>query len=72
MNILSILQIIVSIAIIVLILMQERSSGAGGIFGGAGGAGFYQTRRGLEKFIFALTLILLAAFAALALLNLIL
>lgn len=73
MQILTIAQIVVSILIIILILLQERSSagGAGGIFGGVGEGGFYQTRRGLEKLLFAITIILTVIFAALALLNLI-
>jgi protein translocase SecG subunit len=70
MNILTLAQIIVSIAIVVLVLLQERSSGAGGIFGGGEG-GFYQTRRGLEKVIYIATLILIAVFVALALVNLV-
>lgn len=69
MNILTLLQLIVSVLVIILILIQERSGGTGGLFGGAGG-GAYQTRRGLEKFVFVLTIILVAAFAGLALLNL--
>ena len=69
MQVLTILQIIVSIALIILILMQERSAG-GGLFGGSADGGFYQARRGLEKFAFVLTVILVAAFAILALANL--
>lgn len=73
MNILSIAQIAVSVLIILLILLQERASagGVGGLFGGGGGEGYYQARRGLEKFMFVLTVILVAAFAGLALLNLV-
>ncbi len=69
--ILAIAHIIVSIALIALILLQERSAGLSGIFGGEGG-GFYQTRRGLEKFIFIATIVLGIAFVALAILNLVL
>ena len=71
----SIAQIVISIIVIVFILLQERSSagGLGGLFGGGGGdGGFYQTRRGLERFLFWATIILVLAFAALALLNLVL
>jgi preprotein translocase subunit SecG len=64
----SVLQIAVSVALIALILLQERSSGLSGIFGGEGG--FYQTRRGLEKIIFAATIILIIVFLALAILQL--
>lgn len=69
-QIISIAQIAVSILVIVLILVQERSSGAGGLFGG-GTDHAYQARRGLEKSIFIATIILVVAFAALALFNLI-
>ncbi len=71
MNILTLAQIIVSLLVIVLVLVQERGGGIGGIFGAAGG-GFYQTRRGLEQFIFVLTIISIVVFAVLALLNLVL
>ena len=70
MNILSFAQVIVSLLIIVLIILQELSSGGLGIFGGGGGESFYQPRRGLEKFIFIATIVLMTIFAGLALLNL--
>lgn len=66
---LTIAQVAVSIVLIALILLQERSSGLSGVFGGGDG-GFYQTRRGLEKFIFWGTVVVAAAFAVLALLSL--
>ncbi|HEY4475758.1 MAG TPA: preprotein translocase subunit SecG [Candidatus Paceibacterota bacterium] len=69
MSLISILQLVISIIIIVLILLQERSSGVSGIFG-ASETGFYQTRRGLEKFIFAATIVLIVIFAVLSLLGL--
>ncbi len=68
---LAIAQIVVSILLIALILLQERSSGLSGILGGGEG-GFYQTRRGLEKFVFWSTIVLAAAFAAMALASLVL
>ena len=69
--ILSIAQISVSILLIILILLQERSSGLSGVMGGgSGGEGFYQTRRGLEKFIYWGTIVLAASFAGLALVDL--
>ena len=69
MGILTVLQVIVSLALMVLILVQERSSGTSGIFGGEGG-GFYQARRGMEKTIFIATIVLLGLFVVLSLLNL--
>lgn len=67
---LTILQVIVSVIIIVLILVQERSSGLSGAFGG-GSATPYQTRRGMEKGIFAATIISAVVFLALAVINLV-
>jgi len=67
--IIQILQILVSIILIVLILLQERSAGLSAIFGGDSG-GFYQTRRGLEKFVFGGTIVFAVIFAGLAILKL--
>lgn len=68
---LAIAQIVISLVLIALILVQERSSGLSGLFGGGGGGG-YETRRGLEKFVFWGTLIAAFLFGALAILNLVL
>ncbi len=70
MSIIAIFQIIVSLIIIGLILIQERSGGTSGIFGGGEGS-FYQARRGLEKIAFVATIVLIAIFAALALIHLV-
>ncbi len=67
---LAIAQIVVSIILIVLVLLQERQAGLSTIFGGGGGTP-YQTRRGLEKFIYWGTIVAAAVFAALAILNLV-
>jgi preprotein translocase subunit SecG len=64
----SIAQIVVSIALIILILIQERSSGLSGILGGGGGE-IYSQRRGLEKMLFGATIVLIVVFAVLSLLN---
>lgn len=69
--ILDIAQLTVAIALIVLILLQERSSGFSSLFGGGGGDASYQTRRGLEKTIFAATIVCAVLFVALTLLSLI-
>jgi len=66
--IISIAQIIISVAIVVLILLQERSAGTSGIFGG--GDEFYHARRGLERVIFYATIVLIVVFAGLALISL--
>jgi preprotein translocase subunit SecG len=61
--------IVVSIALIAVILLQSREAGLGGLGGGAdlGGAG-YRVRRGIEKVLFNVTIILSAIFFILALL----
>ncbi len=71
MNILIIATIAVSLIIIILIALQEQSADTPGVFGGGGGGGFYQTRRGLEKFMFGATIFFAALFVCLALLNLV-
>jgi protein translocase SecG subunit len=63
-------QIVVSIILIALILIQERTSGLSGIFGGQGSTP-YQTRRGLEKFVYWGTVAAAIIFVVLALLNLV-
>lgn len=60
-------QIIISVIIVILILLQERSAGMSGLFGGGGGdGGHYQARRGIEKFVFAGTIIFGVIFLALS------
>ncbi|MEK9194459.1 MAG: preprotein translocase subunit SecG [Patescibacteria group bacterium] len=65
-------QVAVSIILIALVLLQERGGGTSGLLGGMGGGGAYQTRRGLEKFVFYATIALAVVFAVLAILNLVL
>lgn len=67
-NYLQIAQIAVSILLVALILLQPRGTGLGSTFGGEGNV--YFTKRGAEKIIFILTIILAAVFVGLAFLNL--
>jgi len=57
-NILPYLQIILSIILIVSILLQQSSAGVGGALGGGDSGGLYNTRRGFEKFLFILTIVI--------------
>ncbi|MBI5079488.1 preprotein translocase subunit SecG [Candidatus Wolfebacteria bacterium] len=66
----SLAQIVISVILIILILLQERSSGLSGVFGGQEGE-FYSTRRGLERLIFAATIVLIIIFLGLSLLNIV-
>lgn len=62
-NILPYLQIILSIILIAVILLQQSSAGVGGALGGGDGGGLYNTRRGFEKFLFILTIVIAIIFA---------
>lgn len=64
-------QIILSVLLVLSILLQHTSSGAGGAFGGGDGGGFYNTRRGFEKFLFILTIVCAVLFALTALLSIV-
>jgi len=61
-------QIIISIALIGVLLLQVRGGGLGGIFGQADTV--YRTRRGIEKTLFNLTIVLVVLFIGIALLIL--
>jgi protein translocase SecG subunit len=62
-NILPYIQIILSIILIVAVLMQQSDAGTGGVFGGGDGGGLHHTRRGFEKFLFLLTIVISILFA---------
>lgn len=63
-------QLIISILLIIAILLQSRGTGLGSAFGGSGGV--YLTKRGLEKKLFIITIILSVLFFSLSLLGIIL
>lgn len=72
MNIITILQIIVSIILAIGILLQHTGSGIEGALGG--GSSFesvHSTRRGFELFTFHITIVAAIAFATLGVLNVI-
>ena len=57
----SIAQILVSIVLTVVILLQAKGSGIGTALGG-GTSGSFRTRRGVEKTLFQLTIVLAIVF----------
>jgi preprotein translocase subunit SecG len=67
---LNLIQIVISVALIVLILIQSKGSGMGSLFGG-GDSGVYTTRRGVEKTLFSLTVVVSLAFFLISILNVI-
>ena len=66
-TIINITQIIVSLLLIIGILMQQRGGGLSTVFGGDGSV--YRTRRGVEKIVFIVTIVLAALFFLTAFLN---
>ncbi|HLF36689.1 MAG TPA: preprotein translocase subunit SecG [Anaerolineales bacterium] len=64
--------VLVSIALIVLVLLQSKGAGLGGLGGGDFGGSGYHVRRGVERLVFNLTIVLSVLFFLLALLNVIL
>jgi preprotein translocase subunit SecG len=54
-------QILVSILLSVIILLQAKGSGIGAAFGG-GTSGSFRTRRGVEKTLFQLTIVVAIVF----------
>ncbi|MFA5934180.1 MAG: preprotein translocase subunit SecG [Candidatus Paceibacterota bacterium] len=65
------IQIGLSIILIVSILLQQTGSGMGGVLGGGDSNTTYYTRRGFEKILFYLTIIIAILFALSALLAII-
>jgi preprotein translocase subunit SecG len=59
-------------ALIVLVLLQSKGAGLGGLGGGDFGGSGYHVRRGVERLVFNLTIVLSFLFFLLALLNVIL
>lgn len=63
-KILMIVQIIVSIILVVSVLLQNRAEGLGKMFGGGGEV--YRTKRGMEQFLYYLTIVLSGVFGVLS------
>ena len=61
-------QMILAVALVAAILLQQRGTGLGGAFGGEVTA--YRCRRGIERTLFRLTILLGVLFVIFSLLNL--
>ncbi len=66
---LSIAQIVLGVALIAGVLLQSKGEELGGVFGGQ--QGVYQTRRGIDRLLFTITIFIAIAFFALAIVNVI-
>ena len=64
----NIAQIVLSAALILAVLLQVRGGGLGGIFGQADTV--YRTKRGVEKTLFQLTIVLVFLFIVISLVRL--
>ncbi len=65
---LNVVQIVLSVALILAILLQVRGGGLGGIFGQADTV--FRTRRGVEKKLFQLTIVLVVLFIITSIISL--
>jgi protein translocase SecG subunit len=68
-QIINIVQLVISVLLVLSILLQSRGAGLSGTFGGD--SAVYTTRRGPEKMLYWITLILTLAFVGLAIASLI-
>ncbi len=66
---LQIVSIIVSVVLIILVLMQAKGAGLGDLLGGGETGGITRTRRGLEKTLYQITVVLGFAFLMVAILS---
>jgi preprotein translocase subunit SecG len=65
---LTVAQMILAAALVASILLQQRGTGLGGAFGGEVTA--YRSRRGIERTLFRLTIVLAVLFVVFSLLSL--
>ena len=65
---LNVAQIVLSIALILAILLQVRGGGLGGIFGQPDTV--FRTKRGVEKTLFQLTIVLVVLFIIISIISL--
>lgn len=67
---LSIAQILLGVVLVASVLLQSRGEELGGVFGGA--QSVYQTRRGVDRLLFTLTILIAILFFVLAIVNVLL
>jgi preprotein translocase subunit SecG len=68
-NYLNLAQMLISIVLIVVVLLQTRGTDVGAAFGGGSSGSTFRTRRGLEKTLFQLTIVLAIIFVAISALS---
>jgi len=65
---LNVAQIVLSVALVMAILLQVKGGGLGGIFGQADTV--FRTRRGVERTLFQLTIVLVVLFIIISIISL--
>ncbi len=68
-NYLNLAQLLISLILVVVVLLQTRGGDIGAAFGAGGGGSSFRTRRGLEKTLFQLTIILAIIFVGISALS---
>lgn len=68
MNLITIVQIIISVVLIGTIILQTRGTQLGMTFGGSGQS--FRSKRGFEKFLYYVTIVFAVLFAAVSILAL--
>jgi preprotein translocase subunit SecG len=69
---LNLAMIVTSFTLMAVILLQSRGAGLGGLSGGEYGGAGYHVRRGVERLLFQVTIVLSVVFFVLAILNVVL
>ena len=67
MNVLEVAQIVIAVAVSASILLQARGTGLSSTFGGESTA--YRSRRGLERTLFRLTVVLIAVYVVISIVG---
>ncbi len=67
-QIIGIIQLILAVVLVVVILLQQKGSGMGAAFGGSGAV--YTTRRGVDKILHNVTIVVSIIFFLVAIINL--
>jgi len=67
--IIDIIQLASAVGLIIAIILQNRGTGLGSAFGGEGNV--YRAKRGMEKTLFRLTIVLAVIFFVTAIINII-
>ena len=68
-NYVNLSQLLISIVLIIVVLLQARGGDIGAAFGGGSTGSTFRTRRGLEKTLFQLTIVLAIIFVGISALS---